>query len=368
MPAPELPMQKSAPLMVISILNWNGWQNTVTCLKSVRQLNYSNYLIVIVDNGSTDDSVERIKGWAREDLGPGQSLVEYPAETALRGGEEASEAALDGAASAGRLVLIRNKENQGFTGGNNVGIQYSMRRNRPASCVFLLNNDAWPEPDCLTHIMAVHRQTGAGIVGAVVLDATDHHVHFAGRTTFLRSYFHPYVKQLPPPVTDEDSWETFTVYGTGLSVSREALEAICARTGEYLDTSIFIYGDEVALCTQALRAGYKTRLARRAVIYHRNGKSFEGLRDTIICYYGNRNLIRGARKFLPFQWWILFQVLQMPLFAGRILKRLIKGNRRGAWAMAVGLMDGYRDVGGKWKYDDAVRKQMAAARDSPSPS
>ena len=43
------------PLVAISILNWNGWRDTLECLESVRRLDYPNYLAIVVDNGSWDD-------------------------------------------------------------------------------------------------------------------------------------------------------------------------------------------------------------------------------------------------------------------------------------------------------------------------
>jgi len=53
----------------ILILNWNGWKDTIECLESVFRNTYPNYQVVVLDNGSTDDSVERIKAWAEEKQG-----------------------------------------------------------------------------------------------------------------------------------------------------------------------------------------------------------------------------------------------------------------------------------------------------------
>ena len=86
----------NCPLVAISILNWNGWQDTRECLESVRRLSYPNYLTVVIDNGSWDHSAERIKAWARENLGPGHVLAEYAPAIALQGGEEITEAASSG--------------------------------------------------------------------------------------------------------------------------------------------------------------------------------------------------------------------------------------------------------------------------------
>jgi GT2 family glycosyltransferase len=154
-----------SPLVAISILNWNGWRDTLECLESVRRLDYPNYLTVVVDNGSWDDSAERIKAWAHENLGAGHVLADYAQEIAFQGGDPQTEQALEYAPSPARLALIRNEENLGFPGGNNVSIHYALKRPRAADYVFPLNNDTAVEEDCLTHLVGAAQKSGAGTVG-----------------------------------------------------------------------------------------------------------------------------------------------------------------------------------------------------------
>jgi hypothetical protein len=71
-------MAKS-PLVAISVLNWNGWQDTLECLRSIRALDYPHYLMIVVDNGSRNDSVARIKEWAMRNFGDLHIIVEYSA-------------------------------------------------------------------------------------------------------------------------------------------------------------------------------------------------------------------------------------------------------------------------------------------------
>ncbi|MGA8186080.1 MAG: glycosyltransferase, partial [Terriglobia bacterium] len=162
-----------APLVAISILNWNGWEDTLECLESVRRLDYPNYLTVVVDNGSWNGSADKIKAWAEANLGPGRVIADYSRETALAGGDRETEQALDRAPSAARLVLIRNKENLGFTGGNNVSIHYALHRGYASDYVFLLNNDATLKDDVLTHLLTTDAESRAGVVGAVVVSKND---------------------------------------------------------------------------------------------------------------------------------------------------------------------------------------------------
>ncbi len=51
------------PQISIIILNWNGWKDTIECLESIYQINYPNYQVIVVDNGSEDNSIEKIKNY-----------------------------------------------------------------------------------------------------------------------------------------------------------------------------------------------------------------------------------------------------------------------------------------------------------------
>src|SRR3972149_8894642 len=95
----------------IIVLNWNGYRDTVDCLRSIEKCSYTAYEVVVVDNGSTDGSVERLKKDFKD------------------------------------VVYIENKENLGYTGGNNVGIKYAM--DRRGEFIWLLNNDTLIESDSL---------------------------------------------------------------------------------------------------------------------------------------------------------------------------------------------------------------------------
>lgn len=65
----------------ILVLNYNGWRDTVECLESVQRLTYPDYRIVVIDNGSTDGSVEKIKAWAAGELSVESKFFTYDPST-----------------------------------------------------------------------------------------------------------------------------------------------------------------------------------------------------------------------------------------------------------------------------------------------
>ncbi len=91
------------PDVTCILLNWNGWRDTVECLKALKECRYRNLTIIVVDNGSTNDSVARIRA-AHPDV-----------------------------------LLLESGKNLGFAGGNNIGIRYALAQG--AEYVWLLNND-----------------------------------------------------------------------------------------------------------------------------------------------------------------------------------------------------------------------------------
>jgi len=351
-----LPNQNSSPRVVISILNWNGWHDTLECLTSVRQLDYPNYLIVVVDNGSGDESLEELRAWAKTHFREGDAFVEYRREVALTGGEAAREEGLEHGASSRRLVLVDNAENLGFTGGHNVAIQYALRRLQPADYVLLLNNDATVESDCLTRLVEAAQSSGAGVVGALIKDEKSGQVRLSGRdesVPLTRQFFWP-LFQVPPSAPDSEkefqvmSW----VSGAAMLIGRGVLQDLYRRRGCYLDDKLFLYGEDVEFCEAARRAGYRAVRANRAVIYHEAASSSGGRFNPLEYYYSNRNRVFLASRNLGMPWRAFFHLVNGAVCSGRILNNLAKRRPRAALAIFRGMVDAYRGIGGKWRYHD----------------
>lgn len=349
------------PLVAISILNWNGWQDTLQCLESIRQLDYPNYLIIVVDNGSSNGSADKIGAWAEESFGANRVLADYSRETALAGGDSETERALDGASSRNRMVLIRNEENLGFTGGNNVSIHYALSRELPSDYVMTLNNDASLANDCLSQLVSVARKSGAGTVSATVFSgasgARDPGVYRNVEWYLFR--FLPLVKQpFPPLPTDADFVWTPSSQGCAAVISRKLLRDIFRSRGEYLDNRLFMYYDEFELQFQARKHGYRAALAAKAFAFHKSGKG-PSLDNLPVCYYFERNEIIVANRVLASHLKAIYHILNVPRLALRLAKWTAKGQRSMAKTILSAQWDGYRGIGGKWKSHDLFKHGKA---------
>src|ERR1700712_1112236 len=120
----------AVPEVVCVVLNWNGWRDTLPCLESLYAQDYARLRVLVVDNASSDDSVDRIR-------------AAFPA-----------------------AELVQSGTNGGFAAGCNVGVRLALKR-RP-EFIWLLNNDTVAPPDTLAKLVAVAADERTGIVGSVL--------------------------------------------------------------------------------------------------------------------------------------------------------------------------------------------------------
>ena len=135
-------------------------------------------------------------------------------------------------------------------------------------------------------------------------------------------------------------------------IRRAALQDVYRLRGCYLDEKLFLYGEDMEICEAAHRAGYRTVMARHAVVYHGAASSSGGQFNAMAYYYQNRNRIFMASGNLAMPWHAFFHLLNGAVCSVRILKNLASRRPQAAMAIFRGMVDGYRGIGGKWKYHD----------------
>ncbi len=137
------------------VLNWNGSEDTIECIKSIKKNDYPDYNIVIVDNGSEKDSLEELKSWCKRNF---SRFVAYTREQAESGGISSYEDLLNITRAEEKLIFIENNENLGFAAGNNVALKYTLKIK--ATYAMLLNNDTVIEKDSISKLMEFLRSNG----------------------------------------------------------------------------------------------------------------------------------------------------------------------------------------------------------------
>src|SRR5665647_2161931 len=168
------------PNVFIVILNWNGWEDTIECLESLYDISYPNYNVVIVDNDSQDDSLARIRAYARGEVVVESASLPYDCRKeplsvtnyTRREAEDIQATTLSkklvrgnrNKASNGSLVIIQNEQNSGYPEGNNIGMRYALKAS--ADYVLLLNNDTVVDKYFLSELVrAADKDARIGVIG-----------------------------------------------------------------------------------------------------------------------------------------------------------------------------------------------------------
>lgn len=273
------------PRVSIIILNWNGWKDTIECLESVYQITYPNYDVIVVDNGSENESVEKIKEYAEGRLPVKSRFFEYTTgNKPLQYVECSQEEAETGEgtevvahlSSNKKLILLKNGKNFGFAEGNNIGIRHAFKALNP-EYILLLNNDTVVDKDFLTELVKVAESDEMIAFAGPKNYYYDYHgrtdvINFAGGkiTMWKGESEHIGMKEI-----DEGQYDCITntdyVTGACLLARREALEAI-----GLLDPVYFLYWEETDWCMRARNAGYKLIYVPSAKIRHKVAASQEG--------------------------------------------------------------------------------------------
>ncbi|WP_303924898.1 glycosyltransferase family 2 protein [Subdoligranulum variabile] len=234
------------PNVGIVISNYNGWQDTVQCLESLQKQTYRNFEIILLDDASTNDSVQQLQKHLTENT-----------------------------------VFLPQEANSGFAAVNNVG----MRRALADGCdwVLLLNNDTVVAPDFLETLL---RETPAGAVSCpkmLFLDPPDE-IWFAGgeldRATGKVKHLGGHEKD--GPAFAEKKQVSFITFCCVL-LPRQVVEEV-----GFLDETLFMYCEDVDYCIRLADAGVPLWFLPDARIWHKAGGSAGGM---LSVYYITRNTL-----------------------------------------------------------------------------
>lgn len=263
------------PLVTIVILNWQQPTLTLSLLTDLEQLDYPNYRVVVVDNGSRDNS----KSLLLDYIGHQSQL-----------------------AKSGRLELMPLAQNVGFAEGNNRALE----RYRDQSEYFLLlNNDTRVTPNLLSELVAVFQSSAdaenkIGLVSPIIhsLSAETDSVTAAKPSTklpiwFAGGYFRfsrGGAQQTTIPTRLDEPYPTEFISGCALMISRQALESLHATPQKTLfNPDFFAYSEDAELCLRLQQLGYGLMVTPLTRVYHHLASSSGGPKSANFWYYNVRN-------------------------------------------------------------------------------
>lgn len=238
------------PSVAIVIANWNGAAHLPDCLDSVERLDYpaDRLEVIVVDNGSTDDSLELIED-------------RYP-----------------------QVRVVTRPTNLGFAAASNIGAEAAT-----SECVAFLNNDMHVDPGWLSELVSSYDpESGYVCIASAILSWDGTQIDFIdGRINFHGA---PDAEYLDAPVEEaliEDRRDLPFACGGAMLISRE----LFLELGGF-DPDYFAYCEDVDLGWRLWVTGYRVRLAAKSRVFHRRhgtGSSIP-LHKRIVLYERNNLL------------------------------------------------------------------------------
>lgn len=294
----------SGPRIGVIVLNWNGADDTIACLDSLRLAQPGAARVVVVDNASTDGSVARITDWARR----------YDVA----------------------VEIVVAQSNRGFAGGNNLGLEL-LARSPEITHFLLLNNDATVAPDFFRELnRALATAPDAGLLTGTIYEhpAREKVWYAGGREIRARAL----IEHLHAPSTDGLPVRTEFVSGCLMLISRQVLNKI----GPLADCYFPLYMEDAEYSLRAREAGLPVMYAPRARAFHKVGATVgmataspfitqAQVRHRVL--YVRRNF-RGLERAIA----LTYLALTKP---GRALAETLAGRPKMGFAVLKGALEGF---------------------------
>ncbi|MCC7176505.1 MAG: glycosyltransferase family 2 protein [Bryobacterales bacterium] len=251
------------PLVVSVVLNSNRCPDTLQCLESLSASSYRTQRAIVLDNASTDGSVERIR-------------ARFPA-----------------------VEIIELTENRGYAGNNNVGIAAALARG--ADWIFVLNEDVVFDQDCLERLVEIGESDPTiGVLGPMV-----YHHDEPGVIQSAGGALGPHWESVHLGVNETDTGQfrdphpVRWISGCGILVRRAVVEQVGG-----IDERYFLYWEETEWCLRAARAGWRIVHVPKAKLWHK-GVQRNYRPAPYVTYYSTRNrFLTLAKHGAPLRVWL----------------------------------------------------------------
>jgi GT2 family glycosyltransferase len=307
-------MAKEKAKIAIIILNWNQIDLTLACLKSVFHSRTDGQIeieVIVIDNGSTDDSKKRLK-----------EIQEKRNLSRQRRGEiKISRSKFP------NFKVVFNKENLGFAGGDNVGLRYALKNK--ADFIFILNNDTETKNDCVLNLWQTFLEEGKiGIVSPKIYYAPGFEFHKKryqkkdlGRVIWYAGgkidWDNVLGRHLGVDEVDQGQYEKKEENEFATGCAFMAKKAVFENVGLF-DERFFLYLEDLDFSYRVVKAGFKLVFNPQAIVWHKNaGSSSAG--SALQTYYFTRNRLLFAQKHAPLK--LKFLVYR------QALEKLRQGNK-----------------------------------------
>jgi GT2 family glycosyltransferase len=306
------------PSVSVIVLNYNGGSFLVNCIKSIVATDYENFEVIVVDNGSSDGSIEIV---------------------------EAS-------VSDQRFRVIRNNKNVGYARGNNIGVKSSK-----GDYVVFLNNDIVVTPFWLKDITKVMEENIN--IGASQPKLLKYHertrIDNVGGTIDYCGFPYGEVSGVKDQGQFDSLKEIFVAVGSALIIKRKVLEQI-----GLFDPDYFAFYDENDLCWRVWLKGYKILLIPTSVVYHIGSASYRKVSAGIsarAAFHATKNQLSTLIKNYSLRNLLLYFSTAVLLRVAKIIMHIYNRNNKVAFAEIRGIAWTLRNL--KHLYSKRIQVQRS---------
>ena len=285
----------------IVLLNYKKWADTIECLESILKSDYSSYKIIVCDNKSENDSLDKISGWADGNIYASTSnhvelkKLVYPFSQKPIPYMRITENDIDKIKEINtKIVLVANNRNGGFAYGNNVAIKLAMNQT-DCSYIWCLNTDTVVDPKCLSSLIEkMESDKTIGICGARLYD----YYNPANIQTEGGSIFNKWTTIQRKPTKEEVQDDAFSfISGASMMISPEFIKNVGLMYEGY-----FLYFEELDWAARN-KGRYKLAYSPVSVVYHKEGSTTGSNKresSELSDFYLFRNKILFTRRFYPY--------------------------------------------------------------------
>ncbi|HEU5121474.1 MAG TPA: glycosyltransferase family 2 protein [Candidatus Saccharimonadales bacterium] len=252
--------------VAVVVVNYKGIDDTINCLTSLEKQTFKDFLIIAVENGSGDNSVNEFKKLEKK--------------------------------YSKRLQALYNSENLGFTGGVNTGIRWALEHN--FELIALFNNDAIADPKWLEELLKAREKEKAGITTGLLLHEHGDTIDSTG--DWYSTWGLPFPRNRGDNAKQAPKAE-FVFSGSG---GDSLYDAKMLREIGLFDDPLFAYYEDIDLSFRAQLAGWKVFYTPKAIAYHKQGATSSRMPSGFTVYQTFKNLPVVFLKNVPRE--LLFSV------------------------------------------------------------
>ena len=298
-----------SPKVVVVTINWNGYDDTLELIESLKKMSYNEFEIIVVDNNSSKADVVKLKSIVKNGI---------------------------------KVILLNN--NLGFSGGNNVGIKSALEQN--TDFILLLNNDTTVDKDTIEILLnKFETDETLGIIAPQInyYDEPNKIWSAGGKISRLRASGFAVSNKIEDELKKKDRYVDF-VSGCCMLIKKEVFEKV-----GLFDENYFLYVEDTDLCYRTLNAGNKILVTNDTKIYHKVSQATKKSSEVLPLYYTTRNRLYFAKKNFNYFFYLSFAYIALTMIF-KSLKWSITGNRKNINAVRLAFQDflnsnfGYRDL------------------------